>query len=207
MRQVKCLLVFFFIILPSLLLFAQKENLCSQDGNDWITKGTVLKVGYIQGFISGTALMNEKAIQQSLILNEKEKKGLNLIVKFKIDTAFSTADAISLYEITTGQLSEGVEAFYSDFSTRKIKILDAIYIVKMQIKGTDPDVISAQTRYLKQQPISVEEWTAVWDKTDGYTDLVKALGEGKITAEDLLKIGFYVNKDKKLFSLFCYGNY
>ena len=52
-------------------------------------------------------------------------------------------------KIPTGQIKDGLDEFYKDFSNRKIKVKDAIFVVLRQINGEDEEVIKHIIRYLK----------------------------------------------------------
>jgi len=207
MRHNKSLLMIGLIILSSVFQFGQTSKIGDEEGNWWITTSFTDRLHFIQGFIVGVSLMNEKAIQpfKKYDLPKDEVAALAVWI---ITASQSTAENLALYQISVGQILDGVSAFYKDFSVRKIKVVDAIYVVKMQINGADPDLISAQIRYLKQQPISADEQIKVWDKAKPFDhDFEKCFAAGKITAEDLFRIGFFINKDNKLLPLFHYGNY
>ena len=213
MRLYKAIIAFGLIILFPFLLLSRQKDIADNDGTDWISR--INKVGFIEGFISGTSLMNEQAIQRKFSTYKKMKKDKPItkdkpipIEDFQINMALDASGALSLYEITIGQLTDGVDTFYNDFSTRKIKVIDAIYVVKMQIRGSDPDLIAAQIRHLKLQPINMDELEVIWKKYWAtFDETVPIYESGLITAEELLKIGYYVNKDKEFITLFCYGDY
>jgi hypothetical protein len=54
-----------------------------------------------------------------------------------------------IIEITNGQLVEGLNAFYNDFKNKQVKIWDAIYVVKKQIKGASTEEIEAVLQFLR----------------------------------------------------------
>jgi len=121
---------------------------------------------------------------------------------------------ISLAKITVGQIKDGVDAFYNDFSNRRIKIVDVIYVVKMQIKGENPELIDSQIRYLKMQPIEMEvlnkyseKYLAFRIKNKGRKPTYKEIKNGDFSFEDLLRAGRFTDASDNLHYLFCYGRY
>ncbi len=54
-----------------------------------------------------------------------------------------------VYEITVGQLYEGLTLFYDDFKNKQLKLPAAIYVVKKQIKGASAEEIEAIMQWLR----------------------------------------------------------
>ena len=55
----------------------------------------------------------------------------------------------SISGVTNDQLIDGLNVLYGDFKNKGIKIRDAIYIVKKQIKGASSEDIEAALQYLR----------------------------------------------------------
>jgi len=196
-----------------LLVFAiaeaqHKTNISDYDGTEWISVSDHFRIGYVAGCMMGLSLMKNNAVLRwAPREGDEDFKKVPLSIMGGWMRAMSAADELSLSNITVGQIKVGLNTFYEDFSTRKIKIIDAIYVVKMQVTGKDPDVIAAQVRYLKMQPISREEQGRVSEKLKSITDMNKALKAGEITAEELLRTGEFLDKNGENHVLFCYGKY
>jgi len=134
-----------------------------------------------------------------LLGNELEKDSLD-----------RTLNKITLAGITIGQIMDGMNDFYNDFSNRRIKMADAIYIVKMQIKGEDPELIDTQIRYLKMQPLDKKmylEKYAAFIKKKGNSLKYKEIKNGDFSFEDLLRSGGFIDTSNSYHFLFCYGVY
>lgn len=140
------------------------------DGTDWekLGKPSNVKVYFTSGFMSGSGVGYDSIINISLLpgtsLSEEAKDSIDLKeFKFRINLFKRQIDGklddVKLKGITVGQLVDGVDEFYKDFSNRRIKIVDTIYVVKMQIKGENSELIDAQIRYLKMQPIDDKTFT------------------------------------------------
>ena len=54
-----------------------------------------------------------------------------------------------LYGTTPDQILKGLDKFYTDYKNMNIKILDAINICQMEIKGESQDDIDWKTRYFR----------------------------------------------------------
>jgi len=131
-------------------VFQAEGDVRDYDGVGWLGFPEGMKIGYVTGLIIGVHLTTD---QISLLADDFQKEKL---------------DKISLHKITVGQIRDGVETFYKDFSNRKVKVVDAIYVVKMLIGGVVKEVIEAQIRYLKMQPLPVESFLIVQQKYDAY---------------------------------------
>ena len=120
---------------------------------------------------------------------------------------------------TVGQIVDVVDEFYANPLNRNIKIIDAIYVANMQIRGENPDLIDAQIRYLRMQPIDpkiriqkmiecqIKISTQKLKKLKIKTKQTTAKDDSP-DPEECLKGGLYVSKDGLSYvPLFCYGVY
>jgi hypothetical protein len=58
----------------------------------------------------------------------------------------------AVYDIKIGQLSQGMDEFYKDPKNTKIRISDAVYVVKKQIRGASPEDLERVLQYLRGEP-------------------------------------------------------
>jgi len=206
MKKKALVLIIFAVLLLRTALTAtgQTKGLREVDGDDWTNyKESGLATAYIAGFyLANDVILNE--ISSNVFLFSGIYK--NLIR--------DTVERLDLPGITVGQMRDGLNKFYEDFSNRKIKIVDAIYIVKMQIKGENPDLINAQIRYLKMQPIinppfMIEILNIIKKSAEDPKFNIKKeyLDTGKFTKDDFLKSGLYIDEAGRFYRLFCYGLY
>jgi hypothetical protein len=192
----------------SAFIEAQEGEVTSSDGTNWIADPEAFKIGYVSGYLSAMFLALNQTMPGLLrVKSEDGFKKLPLSVIGALTIAESKADSLCLPKITVGQIRDGLNAFYEDFSTRKVKVIDAIYVVKMQINGQNPDLIAAQVRFLKMQPISNEDFDKALKKQQAFNDLIKAFKEGQITEDDFLKTSVFIDKNGDAHFLFCYGKY
>jgi len=194
-------LIFFIIFISE--ASAEKKDILEDDGTDWTTYSNSLKIGYVGGFIAGAGVVKNKFSGWEDDLENEVSKELYKIYM----------NEISLVGITVGQIQDGVDAFYKDFSNRRIKIVDAIYVVKMQINGDDPELINAQIRYLKMQPIDLKIFDECHKKIKAFRNkkgrnpTYKEIKIGDFSFEDLLRGGRFIDASNNLHALFCYGLY
>lgn len=200
-----CLLISTLIIHFSSSSYAQKKYLGEEDGSDWLKVSTnpypnTYYLGYIAGVMMGLGVMKEEVEGGlSVAINSLEKAKVNALFLDIVKDANDKASTLQMNGITVSQISDGMDVFYSDFANRRIKIIDAIFIVKMQIDGQDQDLIQAQTRYLRMPKISQEEFSRISHKITNGTEIV--------TEEEWLKIGHFRDRNNISHTLFRYGVY
>jgi hypothetical protein len=199
----------FFIVLSAFVLgpfsSGQDKSLNQKDGTDWLeATNNNYRRWYCLGFIAGVMMGTEATYQAT-------KGGLDIakislesakVNELQIDMISSTQEKLKdlrIVGIAIGQMKDRMDTFYADFANRPIKIIDAFFIVKMQIDGRDPDLIRAQIGYLRMPMISREEFTRLNHK----------LVEGKeiLTEEERLKRGLFIDKNNVPHLLFRYGDY
>lgn len=178
------------------------------DGSEWDEMSKENKVSWVMGFIGGTNLVvshykisNAKGMST---LDEKEVKELYSIY---LKNFLENQKSFGIYNVTIEQLLKGMDRFYQDERNKKIKMVDAVYVVKMEIENKRSELIEAQKKYLRLQPI------------DALTEATKLLIDYKnvkYTYELFLREGYFseprVDKptkpeDYKKTPLFSYGDY
>ena len=199
--MVSSILVLVLALSLSAFSHGQESSLPKLDGVDWLkdpgqTSQGWYRLGFISGVIEGVAVvLAETASRIDRTIQLYEKKNIDLGT---LTIAKEHISNLNLTGITTSQINDGMNAFYSDFANKRIKIIDAIFIVKMQIDGRDPDLIQAQTRYLRMQKINPEEVKRI---------IAKISTTEAVTDEEWLKYGLFRVKSGALKALFCYGDY
>ena len=198
-----CILIFSIIFISE--ASAEIKDVLEDDGTDWTNPNLTdsWRLAYVNGFIAGVSVVGNRFC----VVGDS--------IKSEVDKAFynKTLNEIDLSGITIGQIMEGIDAFYNDFSNRRIKIVDSIYVVKMQIKGEDPELIDSQIRYLKMQPIDLEISKKCWKKFIAFCEKkgskakYKEIKNGDFSLEDLLRTGIFIDANNNLHDLFCYGVY
>lgn len=198
-----CILIFSIIFISE--ASTEKKNVLKDDGTDWTNLTDLERLIYVNGFTAGAGLVWSRLHDfGDSFKTELDKEMYNVILN---ETSLAT-------KATVGQIKDGMNVFYSDFSNRRIKIVDAIYVVNIQIKGEDPELINSQIRYLKMQPIdreiyveAFEKYIASCKKKGSYPACLLELKNGDFSFEDLLKAGIFMDANDILHHLFCYGKY
>lgn len=182
---------------------AETKDRMEMDGNDWINSSDSNKKGYVTGFISGLNVAREKIYTSRVGLKNE----------FDKETFDSDWKDIILNQFAVGQICNGMNAFYKNLNNSKIKMVDAIYVVKMQIQRENPELIDAQIRYLRIQPIDPGIFEECYKKLEafhkekGRDPTYKEIKNGDFSFEDLLKLRQFIDENNNLHLLFCYGKY
>ncbi|MFW9874928.1 MAG: hypothetical protein ACFFG0_17615 [Candidatus Thorarchaeota archaeon] len=206
----KLLMIFIILLHLSGIVFAEDSDLSSEDGSQWSNLSKSSKLAWVAGFVSSASVIIENiSVRTNKNIHESGKEELSkLYYDIYLKTREVNKEEFNLYDITLGQLVEGMDSLYSDFKNTKIKMVDAIYIVRMEIKGKKPELIEAQKRYLRMQPLDpLEEIKKI--KKEDYKNV-------NLFKEKALRIGDFVTpkknnpsvyKDYEHIILFQYGVY
>jgi hypothetical protein len=212
-------LMAYFILNPA--IFCQNRFNPEMDGADWKILSETLEgtpaLAFISGFLSGLWVAHQElsrpaqSLEQMKQMNWVSKEVRNFLDGFvKITTKLEWLDFSGL---TNAQIRDGIDAFYNDSANRNIKIIDALFIARMNIKGENPELIINQIRYLKMQPINEELRSRLMDKwvnymkKRGHFPTYKEINNGDFSVDDMIKMGAFVNPDNSIRDLFCYGIY
>jgi len=213
-----CIGFILIFCLFSSLIKAQQIELSKQDGDDWLSWHEIYKSGFIAGLILGASTVSHKAgfvydLDEIKEFIDKVGKELQFIIYVEEKMRY-----FGIFNITGPQLKSGVDDFYKDFANRKIKIIDAVYISKMKIEGKDSLLIDAQIRYLRMRAnpsfkkTSFEYFRKILDfiflsKEKRRSSIKLSLQEGKISKEDFIKAGFFIDENGDMIPLFIFGDY
>jgi len=205
MKTIKLLwlYVLFSFVIFMLGALAETKDRMEMDGTDWINSSDSNKKGYVTGFISGLNVAREKIYTSRIDLKDEFNKE-------RFDSHWKD---IILNQFAVGQINKGMNAFYKNLNNSKIKMVDAIYVVKMQIEGKNPELIDAQIRYLRIQPIDTRIIAECYKKLEafhkekGRDPTYKEIKNGDFSFEDLLKCKLFIDENNNLHLLFRYGRY
>jgi len=181
----------------------EANDVMDDDGVDWMEFSEAFKIGYLKGFLCGLGVAEGELSDFDMFID-------NIISKRDFKKKWGK---ISLNNITIGQIADGISAFYEDFSNRRTKLIDAIYVVKIQIEGKNSELINAQIRYLKMQPISWETYMKYHKKfraffvKNGRYPTYKEIKNSDYSFEEVLKAGYFIDTNNDVHALFCYGDY
>lgn len=171
MKRIILSLVIFLLIF-AISANAKEDYINNDDGSDWDTYSKLEKEVFITGFMGGTYYVGVNSYQTISKKFDKQKaKALYYLDVYQEDkksskNSFSREEVLMILEfertlfnnnqtryeiakITTGHIVKGLDLLYSDFKNRRIKITDAVYVVKKQITGSHPEEIEAVLQYLR----------------------------------------------------------
>lgn len=170
MRRAILVLVVWFAFLPG-IASADKQDISTMDGTDWAEWTMLQKHSFISGFIAGSAYVLRNNIQPQddkydsdkaskmfwvyWVPDDKKPKNtfsrneVSLLLGNQAEGLNASLYRYAIIEITNGQLVEGLNAFYSDFKNKQIKLSDAVYVVKKQVKGASAEDIETVLQFLR----------------------------------------------------------
>lgn len=186
------------------------DDITEWNGNNWRQLDKTTKIFYITGFTVGSYYIvdhhftpmegfdKDKAQSLSLrvyslkdgekiTLSKEEALSLQREIYFDANQSLMT---YALNGIAVGQIMDGLNALYEDFKNRSIQLSDAIYIVKKQIRGAPKQDIEQILLFFRRgkhiEPLDQADTKVV----------VHAIEEGKLTLNQIPKVGFFVVKDQ-----------
>jgi len=121
-----------------------------RDGNWWINQTKGFKNTYVAGFFDGMKLGYNFSYWG--FYDEKNSE----VCRGKIAKSFSDYNKKYLDEVTSAQIVDGLDSFYSDYKNRRIIVSDAVWLVLNGIAGTPQEeiekMIEAWRRNAAKQP-------------------------------------------------------
>ena len=112
-----------------------------RDGNWWRTQKRNARISYAVGFYDGITLGHNFSVWKYLSNGTKtEQDGVAQARK-----SFVEYSRKYLYNVTTGQLVDGLDNFYADYRNRRIMVHDAVWLVVNAIAGTPQDELNKMT--------------------------------------------------------------
>jgi hypothetical protein len=131
---------------------AKAESLLDKDGNYW-KEMRFEKLYFLAGFITGSCFVAEDNIDSFTegapkLAETLRGQGWNEAVKIRNDRL----KKYKIMDIKVGQLSQGLDKFYSDYRNQRIKIQQAVYVVAREIRGAPSEEITAITEMLRASP-------------------------------------------------------
>lgn len=129
----------------------------NMDGTDWIRFSQAEKMGFILGFSAIHDIVMRRARETNDFIDyvfpnlcpEKFESQREKLLLLQLRYRFPV-DEFELDKITLQQISESLEEFYKDQHNLAIKIVNAIYISREEIRGKDLGYIEAWTRWLRK---------------------------------------------------------
>lgn len=201
MRKV-ILTVILAMLITTGIVWDVEATACRPDGTAWEYMSDVGKFYWISGFLSGIDLVLLNYWDVDISDLDREAK----LLKWRQE--IDAIERLGLFGIAFEQFKDGIDELYQDYRNRKISMVDAMYIVKMEVGGSKPELIDAQIRYLRMQPTPRKHRATVlmdinWKRS-------------KVAQEEGLRAGWFIDpikenptkpEDYTLTRLFRYGDY
>lgn len=154
---ISIILLLLFVFMGFSKGWGAQVTIKEKNGYDWEAHTHLFKLGYIEGYIASVSRLIEFLTKY---LERIEVEATNLapieansdkaVVLLKlIDAIRKTIMECELYNITVGQMVSGLDEFYKDYRNKQIFVTDAIYIVKMEIRGASQEEIAEAKRVLR----------------------------------------------------------
>ena len=118
------------LLLVTTLCVHAQTDLTRRDGNWWIGQSTVFKNVYIGGFFDGMDL-GYKFSYWKFDDDSKQSSCVDEVTR-----SFTTLNNQYLKNVTSRQLADGLDVFYSDYRNRRIYVSNAVWLVTNSIAGT-----------------------------------------------------------------------
>jgi len=185
-----------FLLIACLMLCssnanAEEKDIGSLDGHDWAEWQANAKVNFIGGFIAGAGHVigqnikaqdekydSLKAFQayvsfiSTKVAKPKEtfsREEVSLVLGKSKEVFNNQIYTYNIYGIANSQIVDGLNLLYSDLKNKRIKLVDAIYVIKRKIKGASSAEEEAILQYLRADKDSDKLF---YKDTDGVTKLV-----------------------------------
>jgi hypothetical protein len=157
-------------VLLSLPSYSSETDLREYDGNNWKEMSESQRIFWVSGFMAGATNVadswgiftpsssnyddNKARLLWLSLQVDKEKitcttENIELICDYQESLSALGVKNYGIYTVSVSQLVEGLNQFYKDFKNTQIKISDAIYVVKKQIRGASNEEIEAILQWLR----------------------------------------------------------
>lgn len=174
------ILFFCLLLLGSIvkLSFSEEYRKYSEptiDGYKWTSFDRSWKLGFATGFLWGVVTATSEgvgrlqrfasmAIFKTAEVDPKTKEYVD-------ETPGDFLKRLDLSEITSGQIVDGLDNFYKDYRNMTILVEEAIWIVKLEIRGAPQEFIDEEARLLRMpKGERFKEWSNLWSKNQAYRE-------------------------------------
>lgn len=147
------------------------------DGYKWTSMDDSMKIGFALGFIWGVSRATEEGsfalrrLALRLMMPDLNKEVAPTIRELANSDADVLGKKLDLSGITAGQLIEGLDNFYKDYRNMKVLAEEAIWIVKLEIRGAPREFIDEEIRLLRMpEEEGAKEWLNLLEKNRTYKE-------------------------------------
>jgi len=145
-----CILLVGLIAKPC---FSEEVKAPSLNGYEWESWNNFVKLGWVMGFLRGihwAIWENHLFLLQFALRKPKDELGTiewTEQVAHELHNEFM--EGIDLGKGTYGQMITGLDEFYKDYRNKRILVVEAMYIVKLEVMGAPRELIDQVTRLLR----------------------------------------------------------
>jgi hypothetical protein len=141
--------------------YAQVTDVFQFSGHEWAKWDVPSKYGFIGGFIAGgayvaigsqTAMINrplEVKTESGELIGDSDKKDVvSTLIMYLQDDKEKDLTRYFIKGFPSNQIVNGLDVLYKNHHHRRIKVVDAIYLVRKQLEGASTEEINATIEYL-----------------------------------------------------------
>ncbi|MFX0200591.1 MAG: hypothetical protein ACFFCW_31110 [Candidatus Hodarchaeota archaeon] len=148
MKTESIVMLILALVMISFPVYGDNKGAIHYDGTDWLKFPKAGKFGFAAGLILSIGFLSDEINYQNNLIETELRKRKFPVEDFEHLIKFPVKD-FELYETTAGQLVDGLDSFYSDRRNRNIKLINALYIVRAEIKGEDREYVKTWIRWLR----------------------------------------------------------
>lgn len=145
-----CILLAGFIAKPC---WGEEQERYKLDGYKWDSWPRDGKFGWVKGYCDG---LDRASLEGAFFLSELRREMGNEMGENEFESkerglkgVESFIKRLVLSGVTYGQMVDGLDKFYQDYRNKKVLTREAIWIVKLQVKGAPQDFIDQEARILR----------------------------------------------------------
>jgi hypothetical protein len=148
----------------------------SIDGYEWKSWENLPKLNFATGFVWGVMTARwegvghlqsfaSMAIFKTTEVDPKTKEWVD-------EAPGNFAKRLDLSEISSGQIVDGLDNFYKDYRNMTVLVQEAIWIVKLEVRGAPQEFIDEEARLLRMpnKGERFKEWSSLWLKNQAYRE-------------------------------------
>ncbi len=144
MKYFRILTLISLTVLTSVSALADENR---RDGNWWLNQPETVQAVYAVGFFDGVDLGHHFSIWK--YANNKKSRETWIPLANK---SFNEYTEKYLNNVTSGQLIDGLNSFYSDYRNRRIRVQVAVWLVASSIAGTPEAELNKMIENWRKNP-------------------------------------------------------
>lgn len=145
------------------------------DGYKWTSLDKAGKLAWVAGFTEANAIVRVESMTALLALKLTAREPLKKVdstTREQMDEVTASFNKqIDLSGITLGQTVDGLDKFYKDSRNMTVEAQQAIWIVKLEVRGAPQEFIDEEARLLRM-PIGERDYerSSLLEKNQAYKE-------------------------------------